>query len=42
MVNQILPEIDTALLKLFSRVGFNVSFPEAQKCCGKLFHNSRF
>lgn len=41
-VDQILPEVGVATVKLLRRAGFEVEFPQAQTCCGQPFFNSGF
>lgn len=41
-VDQIMPEIGIATLRLLQRAGFEVDFPVAQTCCGQPFFNSGF
>jgi L-lactate dehydrogenase complex protein LldE len=42
VVDQILPEIGMATVRLLERAGYHVHFPEAQTCCGQPFFNSGF
>lgn len=42
LVDQIMPEVGVATLKLLKRVGFGVDFPVEQTCCGQPFFNSGF
>ena len=42
LVDQILPEIGVAAVRLLRRAGYSVEFPEAQTCCGQPFFNSGF
>ena len=41
-VDQIMPDIGVATVKLLRRAGFDVEFPQAQTCCGQPFFNSGF
>lgn len=42
MVDQVMPEIGVASVKLLRRAGYEVDFPQAQTCCGQPFFNSGF
>lgn len=42
IVDQIMPEVGAATVKLLRRAGFTVEFPQAQTCCGQPFFNSGF
>jgi L-lactate dehydrogenase complex protein LldE len=42
LVDQLLPEIGVATVRLLERAGYRVHFPEAQTCCGQPFFNSGF
>jgi L-lactate dehydrogenase complex protein LldE len=42
MVDQIMPEIGVAAVKLLRRAGYTVDFPAEQTCCGQPFFNSGF
>ncbi len=42
LVDQALPEIGVATLRLLRRAGYSVDFPEEQTCCGQPFLNSGF
>ncbi|MCB8942716.1 MAG: (Fe-S)-binding protein [Ardenticatenaceae bacterium] len=42
IVDQAMPEIGVATVKLLRRAGFEVDFPQAQTCCGQPFFNSGF
>lgn len=42
LVDQILPEIGVATVKVLRRAGYQVHFPKAQTCCGQPFFNSGF
>lgn len=42
MVDQVLPEIGVATVKLLRRAGYQVEFPTDQTCCGQPFFNSGF
>ncbi len=42
MVDQIMPEIGVAAVKLLRRAGYTVEFPAGQTCCGQPFFNSGF
>ncbi len=42
LVDQILPEIGVATVKLLRRAGYEVDFSEAQTCCGQPFFISGF
>ena len=42
LVDQMLPEVGTAAVRLLRRLGYQVEFPEAQTCCGQPFYNSGF
>ncbi len=42
IVDQIMPEVGVAAVKLLRRAGYEVEFPAAQTCCGQPFFNSGF
>lgn len=42
LVDQIMPEIGVASVRLLRRAGVAVAFPEQQTCCGQPFFNSGF
>ncbi len=42
MVDQIMPEVGVATVRLLRRLGYEVAFPAAQTCCGQPFFNSGF
>jgi len=42
LVDQIMPDVGVATVRLLRRAGFSVDFPEAQTCCGQPFFNSGF
>lgn len=42
VVDQILPEVGVATVKVLRRAGFEVAYPEDQTCCGQPFFNSGF
>jgi L-lactate dehydrogenase complex protein LldE len=42
MVDQIMPEVGVATVKLLRRAGYTVDFPKEQTCCGQPFFNSGF
>ncbi len=42
LVDQCLPEVGVAAVRLLRRAGFHVAFPKAQTCCGQPFYNSGF
>ena len=42
LVDQMSPEIGVAAVQLLRRAGCEVTFPEAQTCCGQPFFNSGF
>ena len=42
MVDQVMPEVGVATVKLLRRAGFRVEFPTKQTCCGQPFFNSGF
>lgn len=42
LVDQIMPEVGVATVKVLRRAGFDVVFPTAQTCCGQPFFNSGF
>ncbi len=42
LVDQILPEVGVAAVRLLRRAGYQVEFPAAQTCCGQPFFNSGF
>jgi L-lactate dehydrogenase complex protein LldE len=41
-VDQLMPEVGVATVKLLRRAGCQVTFPQAQTCCGQPFFNSGF
>lgn len=42
MVDQVMPEIGVAAVRLLRRAGYAVEFPTEQTCCGQPFYNSGF
>ena len=42
IVDQILPEVGVATVKVLRRAGCQVDFPSEQTCCGQPFFNSGF
>jgi L-lactate dehydrogenase complex protein LldE len=42
IVDQIMPEVGTATVRLLRRAGYGVTFPQEQTCCGQPFFNSGF
>lgn len=42
VVDQIMPEVGVAAVRLLRRAGYEVIFPPAQTCCGQPFFNSGF
>jgi L-lactate dehydrogenase complex protein LldE len=42
LVDQLMPEIGLATVRLLQRAGLEVDFPTAQTCCGQPFFNSGF
>ena len=42
LVDQVLPEVGVATVKLLRRTGCRVDFPSGQTCCGQPFFNSGF
>lgn len=42
LVDQIMPEVGVATVRLLRRAGFKVGFAQAQTCCGQPFFNSGF
>jgi L-lactate dehydrogenase complex protein LldE len=42
LVDQLMPEVGVATVKLLRRAGFEVQFPQKQGCCGQPFYNSGF
>ncbi|HRQ42314.1 MAG TPA: (Fe-S)-binding protein [Chloroflexota bacterium] len=42
IVDQMMPEVGVATVKLLRRAGYEVAFPAAQTCCGQPFFNSGF
>jgi len=42
LVDQIMPEVGVAAVKLLRRAGCQVDFPAGQTCCGQPFYNSGF
>ena len=42
IVDQIMPEIGVATVRLLRRAGYRVAFPAGQTCCGQPFFNSGF
>ena len=42
LVDQVMPEVGVATVKLLSQAGCSVTFPDAQTCCGQPFFNSGY
>ena len=42
LVDQVMPEVGVATVKLLRQAGCSVTFPEAQTCCGQPFFNSGY
>jgi L-lactate dehydrogenase complex protein LldE len=42
IVDQIMPEVGLAAVKLLRQAGYKVTFPQEQTCCGQPFFNSGF
>lgn len=42
LVDQIVPEVGVATVRLLRRAGYEVEFPMSQTCCGQPFFNSGF
>lgn len=42
VVDQALPEVGVATVRLLRRAGYQVDFPQGQTCCGQPFFNSGF
>jgi L-lactate dehydrogenase complex protein LldE len=42
LVDQVMPEVGVATVKLLRNAGYSVTFPQAQTCCGQPFFNSGF
>jgi L-lactate dehydrogenase complex protein LldE len=42
LVDQVMPEVGAATVKLLRNAGYSVTFPQAQTCCGQPFFNSGF
>ena len=42
VVDQMMPEVGVATVRLLRRAGYEVSFPAEQTCCGQPFFNSGF
>ncbi len=42
IVDQALPEVGVAAVRLLRRAGYEVDFPMSQTCCGQPFYNSGF
>jgi L-lactate dehydrogenase complex protein LldE len=42
VVDQLMPEVGVATVKLLRRAGFEVDFPSQQTCCGQPYFNSGF
>jgi len=42
LVDQIMPEVGVATVRLLRRAGYEVDFPTDQTCCGQPFFNSGF
>ncbi len=42
IVDQLMPEVGVATVRLLRRAGFEVAFPAKQTCCGQPFFNSGF
>jgi L-lactate dehydrogenase complex protein LldE len=42
LVDQVMPEVGVATVRLLRRAGYQVDFPKQQTCCGQPFFNSGF
>lgn len=42
LVDQVMPEVGVATVRLLQRAGYEVDFPRRQTCCGQPFFNSGF
>ena len=42
LVDQTMPEVGVATVRLLRRAGYEVDFPQAQTCCGQPFFNSGY
>ena len=42
LVDQVMPEVGVSAVRLLRRAGYEVTFPQAQTCCGQPFFNSGF
>jgi len=42
IVDQLMPEVGVATVKVLRRAGYQVDFPAEQTCCGQPFYNSGF
>ncbi len=42
VVDQLFPQVGTAMVKVLERIGCKVDFPEAQTCCGQPAYNSGY
>lgn len=42
LVDQMMPEVGLATVKLLRKAGYKVAFPQEQTCCGQPFFNSGF
>lgn len=42
IVDQLMPEVGVATVKVLRRAGYEVDFPQEQTCCGQPFFNSGF
>lgn len=42
LVDQVMPEVGVATVRLLRRAGYEVTFPAGQSCCGQPFFNSGF
>lgn len=42
LVDQVMPEVGVATVRLLRRAGYEVDFPGEQSCCGQPFFNSGF
>ncbi|MFZ0548033.1 MAG: (Fe-S)-binding protein [Candidatus Promineifilaceae bacterium] len=42
LVDQMMPEVGVATVKLLRKAGYTVTFPQEQTCCGQPFFNSGF
>lgn len=42
LVDQVMPEVGVSAVKVLRRAGYEVTFPQAQTCCGQPFFNSGF